>query len=757
MKNIVAVFLVLLISTMPLAGCIGDDDANDSASETPAEELIDWQVHFAQSASDLPTCDENTAGRLYFVEADSNFQVCKSSGWVIIDITGPPGRDGIDGQDGANGQKGESVLMRVTTSGDCPSGGNTFHIGTDVNRDNVLSNDEVSTTVDVCNGAQGLGGLDGTDGDNGLDGIDGTNGLNALVTTTTESSGPNCANGGIRIDIGTDDDGSGALEETEIDTTQYVCNGSNGADGQNGADGSDGSSSSSTMLTNIIPPSSSLECDAGGRGVQQGLDNGDNGGIALNGIMEPGEVDYITTFCSSYMVWELTDLNHASSTPGHAMSLLVGDTIYFDAMDSTSGRELWAHDSSNHSTWRVTNIDPSGSSSPGENMAVLVDDTIYFDADDGITGVELWAHDTSNHSTWRVADLSTADSDPGLHMSLVVKDTIYFSANDFSLATSSDADHELWAYDTSNRSVWRVADVNNGSQGSQPGRYMAILASNDTFYFDANDGASGVELWAHNTSNASTWQVADINPGSSYSKPGEWLEVFVHDTIYFSADDGVSGSELWAHSITNLTTWLVAETYPGSLEGAPGYKMQIVVNDTIYFDAYEGSTGRELWAHSTTNQTTWRITDLNSGNWVSNPGYHMAVASGNIIYFGAHDGLTGYELWAHDTANHSTWRLSDINSGFGNSNPGYYNLQVVVDDVLYFDATDGSFDGTQVYAIHTRTHSISQVTTLFTQCNGGPGYKITSVFGDTIFFDAGTSCESQEVWAMTIQHSIHYD
>ena len=755
-----AALLVVLVSTISLAGCFGGDDANDPVEENPAEELIDWQVHFAQSTSDLPLCDENTNGRLYYVEADSNFHVCKSSGWVVIDITGPPGLDGADGQDGANGQNGQSVLMQVTTSGDCPYGGNTFHIGMDVNRDSVLSNDEISATVDVCNGAQGLEGLDGKDGNNGQDGADGADGLNALAVTRVEASGSNCANGGIRIDVGTDDDGNCTLEEIEIDTTQYVCNGLNGADGQNGLDGSDGSSSQITMLTNIIPPSSSFECDAGGRGVQQGLDNGDNGGIAQNGIMEPGEVDYITTFCSPYMVWELTDINNeASSTPGREMSLLVGDTIYFDAEDPSSGRELWAHDSSNHSTWRVTNIHQNGSSSPGANMAVLVGDTIYFDAEDELTGVELWAHDTSNHSTWRITDLNSAakDSNPGSYMSLVVGDTIYFSANDYFLATSAYTDYELWAYDTSNRSLWRVSDINSGSQGSEPGRYMTTLVSDDTFYFDANDGASGVELWAHNTSNLSTWQVVDINPGSPWSKPGEWLEVLHHDTIFFSADDGVRGAELWAHNVTNHTTWLVAETYAGSLDGVPGFKMQVVVGDTIYFDAYEGSTGRELWAHNTTNQTTWRITDLNSGNWVSNPGYYMAVVAGNIIYFDANDGVTGYELWAHDTSNHSTWRLSDINIGFGNSHPGYYNLQVVVNDVLYFDATNGTFDGTQVYAMHTKTHSISQVTTSFTQCNGGPGYQITLVFRDSIYFDAGDSCTSNELWAMTIQHSIHYE
>ena len=47
---------------------------------------------------------------------------------------------------------------------------------------------------------------------------------------------------------------------------------------------------------------------------------------------------------------------------------------------------------------------------------------------------------------------------------------------------------------------------------------MAILVG-DTLYFSANDGSSGHELWAHDTSNASTWQVADIYSGLAAVTP----------------------------------------------------------------------------------------------------------------------------------------------------------------------------------------------------------------------------------------------
>ncbi|MDA8818617.1 hypothetical protein N9N11_02440, partial [Candidatus Poseidoniales archaeon] len=131
-------------------------------------------------------------------------------------------------------------------------------------------------------------------------------------------------------------------------------------------------------------------------------------------------------------------------------------------------------------------------SNPGQLMETLVGDTLYFSADDGSSGHDLWAHDTSNASTWQVTDIysgsSSTGSVPGQFMEMLVGDTLYFSANDGS------SGHELWAHDTSNASTWRVADINSGSGSSSPGQYMSILVG-DTFYFSANDGSSGNELW----------------------------------------------------------------------------------------------------------------------------------------------------------------------------------------------------------------------------------------------------------------------
>ena len=287
----------------------------------------------------------------------------------------------------------------------------------------------------------------------------------------------------------------------------------------------------------------------------------------------------------------------------------------------------------NYSTWEETNINSPAYSMPGASMQILVGDTFYFDASDQTNGTELWAYDTSNHSEWRVDDMRPGPlaSQPGTSMIILVGDTIYFSADDGSTGK------ELWAHNTSNHSAWRVDDINSGSADSHPGNLMELLIG-DTLYFSADDGTTGRELWAHNTSNSSDpWQVADINSGVGHGDPGKHLSMVIDDVLYFSADDGSTGGELYAYNTSNGSDpWLVADLFSGVTGSSPGHFMQVLVDDIIYFDARGGnSNGIELWSYDTTDHSTQRVTDINSGTGHSMPGEYLSHLVGDTIYFSA--------------------------------------------------------------------------------------------------------------------------
>lgn len=80
------------------------------------------------------------------------------------------------------------------------------------------------------------------DGSNGKDGANGAPGTSMLVRTVVEPAGANCASGGQKLQLGTDVNGNGQLDDGEVQETRYVCNGNSiagpaGATGEKGAAG----------------------------------------------------------------------------------------------------------------------------------------------------------------------------------------------------------------------------------------------------------------------------------------------------------------------------------------------------------------------------------------------------------------------------------------------------------------------------------------------------------------------------------------
>lgn len=131
-------------------------------------------------------------------------------------VDGINGTNGVDGTNGTDGINGLNVVSRTSTEpagSNCTSGGVKIELGLDSNSNNILDDSEVTNTDYICNGS------------NGNNGTDGTNGLNVLITTETENAGANCANGGVKINIGLDLNSNGVLESTEISVVDYICNG----------------------------------------------------------------------------------------------------------------------------------------------------------------------------------------------------------------------------------------------------------------------------------------------------------------------------------------------------------------------------------------------------------------------------------------------------------------------------------------------------------------------------------------------------
>ncbi|QDG53712.1 hypothetical protein FIV42_24090 [Persicimonas caeni] len=266
------------------------------------------EMPYRTQVTSLPVGDANCADG--GVQIDTGFDDGTSTG---IRANGILEADEIDsteyvcnGAPGADGTDGATALVNLTTlnvgDANCANGGVQLDVGLDngdggeTAGDGTLGAGEVDSTNYACNG---------TNGQDGADGADGTNGHNSLSRYTALPIGDaNCANGGQMLEAGLDNaDGGGTaddgvLDAGEVDSTSYICNGADGADGANGADGADGTNGYSSLVTTTGLAVGDANCANGGVQFDAGLDNGDGGEAAADGVLDAGEVDSTSYICN---------------------------------------------------------------------------------------------------------------------------------------------------------------------------------------------------------------------------------------------------------------------------------------------------------------------------------------------------------------------------------------------------------------------------------------------------------------------------
>src|SRR4029453_8297673 len=134
--------------------------------------------------------------------------------------------------------------------------------------------------------------------------------------------------------------------------------------------------------------------------------------------------------------------------------------------------------------------------------------TLFFDADEGTTGRELWKSDGSAAGTVLVKDLDQGSADSSPSSPTNVNGTVFFGAEDGVHGS------ELWKSDGSTAGTVLVKDIAPGLRGSIfPFGPFVLTSANGTLFFSASDATSGQELWKSDGTAAGTVLVKDIFPG----------------------------------------------------------------------------------------------------------------------------------------------------------------------------------------------------------------------------------------------------
>jgi len=210
-----------------------------------------------------------------------------------------------------------------------------------------------------------------------------------------------------------------------------------------------------------------------------------------------------------------------------------------------------------------------------------------------------------------------------------------------------------WIKNCSYKTFWQsktelVADINPGPTSAvdilfgNSNRDAFLVAYNGALYFQANDGATGAELWK--VAGGAPAQVADFAPGPQSSAPHAF-EVFA-GKLFFAASTPPTGEELYAFDGNAIT--LAAELEPGPNGGEIAALTEY--DGALYFARHSSQNGHQVWRFDGSSASP--VAAINAL-----PGHVLAseliadpfVVFQNRLYFVMDTPLPEhYELWAYD-------------------------------------------------------------------------------------------------------------
>ncbi len=285
------------------------------------------------------------------------------------------------------------------------------------------------------------------------------------------------------------------------------------------------------------------------------------------------------------MVEEFGSFASGSSGPIPFYIGKIGNKLLFSAIESATGRELYATDATTATTQRLTDIYPGSigglTDVTGEQGANVLNGEFYFS---GFfpNGKRMWKTDGTTAGTIELDDLTMDYRNP-TYLS-TYSNAIFFFAN-----SSSNPVDQLWKISSGDTAPTLLTTTPFSASSACTGHFS--LVNNGILYFPYEANSAGCELWRSDGTVAGTYQLKDINPGSDSSYPQ--LLLSSNNVLYFTALKAGFGFEIWKTDGTEAGTQMIEDFNPGN--GSTSTYQMVESGGIIYFMANDGTLGNELY------------------------------------------------------------------------------------------------------------------------------------------------------------------
>ncbi|DAC19525.1 MAG TPA: hypothetical protein D7H90_02080 [Candidatus Poseidoniales archaeon] len=479
-----------------------------------------------------------------------------------------------------------------------------------------------------------------------------------LVETEGREADVYCPEGGADIFLGTDFNGDGRLSAEEITSSTKVCHGQqglSGPQGQSGFDGDNGANGNSSLV-NLTALSPGIPCQFGGIQIKSGVDNNHNL------YLDEEEVETTAHVCDGQLGAEGPEGQQGTNgSPGYSA---------------------------------LIEQHPAPSSICPQGIVM------QFGVDDG-------------------TDRATAND--GILQEDEVRE---------SLRICSEQLYEGLIFDSNSGVTNGFSNECSGSSGVE------------IVIFTSNDGTNGCELWMLDQNNVPSL-VMDIHP-SGDAVPGREIGILAVDTergtrFFFDADDGVNGRELWVSDGTSVGTTMLGDMESGD---AIDWTSEITpwMNGAVF--TTHGQQGHRIWwTNGSVTTSIWQApwfsatvsSDLlNQSTSLSSFGQGLLRGDAFGLWFAAKDAQAGLEMIF--LSNDGVLHIHDLQP-FGDSSP---SQGLSVDGGFVVAASDGT--GRQLAKLdynggHQWLTSLTREGTTTPVSVMAPAFGIQQL-GDIIVFDA---------------------
>lgn len=269
----------------------------------------------------------------------------------------------------------------------------------------------------------------------------------------------------------------------------------------------------------------------------------------------------------------------------------VGGTLYFTATNAVGGA-LYKTDGTAAGTVLLRQGSVVGGAGSERKQLPVSSGIVYFVGNEATHGSELWRCDGTPAGTYMVKDIypgAGGGISLGSASLAAIGSTIYFNAGD---ATSG---FELWKSDGTEAGTVLVKDINPGLSGSAP-RQLANI--NGTLFFRAQSSyAAGDQPWTSDGTSAGTQQWATIRPADASGASNFTL---AGGRVFFAANDGTTGLELWAAGPSlgvtpgePVASIALSQNQPNPMRMASTITYSLAVEQVVTLKLYD-TQGREV-------------------------------------------------------------------------------------------------------------------------------------------------------------------